>query len=233
MKVYRNSIYILLIITTIVFCLYQYDISKDILLSVFGSALVALILACISYFAEKEKIIIAIGLKVVSIYTIIWSVKNLILSENINKNTSTKAIENIVRKLSPYKKLLNDQVFTSFLQGFTNILPSHIFNLYINKEILMINSLSTVNTNLINGDIKLIQNIEDIYLKLILAKNDDDTQLKDQYTQQLINLFNYLTALISQQLDFLEPFIKQLFKYGYFAKPWSEMKKDIGQMEQN
>ena len=73
MKVYRNSIYIFLVMSLIslILAVYLERISvfySNAVLGIFGSSLITLFSALIFYFYEKEKIIISLGIKSAGLY---------------------------------------------------------------------------------------------------------------------------------------------------------------------
>ena len=232
MKVYRNSIYIFILISMIsLYMAYHFDgkntFVSNVLLGIFGSSLIALFSSVVFYFNEKERIIISLATKCSTIYGIL----KCFLDELNNKFDNTNFEQNI-KYIEGYCKTFGDNIARNSIQNelmnYSGVLSYTLFyKMHCNKELGVISSLWTMQQNLIVGNPSAINLLNSTRLGYELALLENKTELALAKKQECLNIIENLKKNIPLQMDFISQMLDFLFKYKLFNKTWNELKKEL------
>lgn len=222
MKVYRNSIYIFLVMSVICLILATYldRISalfySNVMLGVFGSSLITLFSALIFYFYEKEKIIISLGIKCVGLYGLLdHFIKAIPNKEDVIEGNVS--MSEIAKYYNHYANAIKENSIRDALSNYSGLLSSAFFcKIRYNDEIKLISSLWTMEENLVNKlpeAIYLLNKTQSEY-ELAILKNDSKQQKTKEF--EILDILNRLKTNVPLQLEFIDKMLNELFKYKKF-----------------
>ncbi len=231
MKVYRNSTYIFLAMSIASLLLSAYFSTNaswnfycNICLGVFGSSLISLFSSLIFYFYEKEKIIISLGIKCVSLYGLLNRfIKDIPEQKDIVEGKIS--ILGLVKYYDNYTKSIKENSIRSYLVNYSGLLSSSFFcKIHYNDEIKLISSLWTMEENLINKfpeAIYLLDKTQNEYELAKLEQNKSQQKIKEF---EILDILNRLKTNTPLQIEFIDQMLCKLFKYKNFNSTWDELK---------
>ncbi len=228
MKLYRNTIYIFLLISLLsllpVFYLREGSLSSNISLAIFGSSLVTLFSACIAYHCKKKEIFQTLGLNCVEIYGILWHLVFIIKNSNKNR-LDLLSFHKIITCIQRSAKLLEAAKLSFLLQEFSGVLSSNFcIKFHENKEIKLISSLYSVDSNLILPLSKFSSQLTIFEWEVTKEQNTEKQKEKlSVFEKEIENLIK----ISEKQLSFLDQQIEILFKHSNFALSWEKVKTEI------
>ncbi len=232
MKVYRNSIYIFLVMSLIslILAVYLERISvfySNVVLGIFGSSLITLFSALIFYFYEKEKIIISLGIKSAGLYGLLDRfIKDIPNKEDVINGKIS--MPEIAKYYDHYANSIKGNSIKDALANYSGLLSSTFFcKIHYNDEIKLISSLWTMEENLVNKlpeAIYLLNKTQSEY-ELAILKNDSKQQKTKEF--EILDILNRLKTNVPLQLDFIDKMLNELFQYKKFNSTWDNLKKEL------
>ncbi len=228
MKIYRDCIRLFLPITflflVLLFCFPVGTIKSNFVFSVFGSALVTLMVSSVSYLSEKEKIFTALGLKSVSLYVLLVGLKK-VLEDNSSYATEDSMLSRVIACSSAWSQELKKYELTFTLYSYCYIFNCKWINKILkNKEPEMIVALFSIDSNLIHPYLNLFAELDIVWRQIELTS---DSKEQEEKRSLLISKINLLKESIEAQIIFLDGIIQQLFSYGYFKTSWKDIKNSL------
>ena len=234
MKVYRNSIYVFLIMSVVSLLASAYfarcddcNFCYNICLGIFGSSLVSLFSSFVFYFYEKEKIIVSLGIKCVGLYGIL----NRFVRDIPNKEDVIEgkiSISGLVKYYDLYANAVKENSIRDSLANYSGLLSNTFFcKIHYNDEIKLISSLWTMEENLINKLPEAIYLLNKTQGEYELAKLKDDSKQQNSKEFEIFVILNRLKTNIPSQIEFIDQMLNKLFQYKKFNSTWDNLKKGL------